>query len=39
MKFWLENIKRDNFEDLGTDGRIALKCILKKCVKECTGFI
>jgi hypothetical protein len=28
---WLENMKgRDNFENLGTDGRIILKWILRK---------
>jgi hypothetical protein len=29
--FWSQNLKgRDQFEDLGIDGRKTLKCILKK---------
>jgi hypothetical protein len=29
--FWLVNLKeRDHLEELGTDGRIVLKCVLKK---------
>jgi hypothetical protein len=28
---WWQNVRgRDHFEDLGTDGRIILKCILKE---------
>jgi hypothetical protein len=37
-KFWLRNLKeRDNFEDLGIDGRIIL--IKEKNVRMWTGFI
>jgi hypothetical protein len=40
-EFWLVNLKeRDHLEELGTDGRIILKCILKKLDwKALTGLI
>jgi len=39
--FWLVNLKeRDHLEELGTDGRIGLKCVLKKLYwRELTGLI
>jgi hypothetical protein len=38
--FWWENMKeRGHVEDLGIDGRILLKCMLRKHdAKSCTGF-
>jgi hypothetical protein len=40
-KFWLESLKgRDHSEDLGEDGRIILKLILKTWLgRVWTGFI
>jgi hypothetical protein len=32
-QIWLESLKRDNSEDLDTDGRIILKCIKRKSVE------
>jgi hypothetical protein len=39
--FWLVDLKeRDHLEELGTDGRILLKCVLKKLDwKALTGLI
>jgi hypothetical protein len=41
IKFWQGSLEeRDYFEDLGVDGRIILKRILKNWnVEECTEFI
>jgi hypothetical protein len=39
-EFWYGNQKeRENQEDLDTDGRIILKCILEKQNEEWPGFI
>jgi hypothetical protein len=40
-KFWSENVKgSDHMGDLGLDGKIILKCILKKWDgRAWTGFI
>lgn len=41
QRWWSGNMKeRDNTQDLGTDGRTALKWVLQKWDgSECTGFI